>query len=123
MSRVLIPSDPPTTLLETSSGKLEVGPGGLLLVLPTDPAARIPIDGWELIAGEHGWILSGDEALPMPSAEVERMFTFLGRHANSCAVSRRQLDTLVAPCLVFLRDAAKIAGATGTPMYIHSGRV
>jgi hypothetical protein len=119
-SRALIPTDPPTVLLATAESALTVGPDGLSLHRSAATEETLHVRGWTSHAdGVHAHTPNGN--VPLGDGAAARLLRVAGRHADEVEVDDCPLSTLLAPLLVFLRDATELAGNTGATLHIRSG--
>ncbi|UQX87057.1 hypothetical protein M6D93_12150 [Jatrophihabitans telluris] len=119
-SRALIPTDPPTVLLATAEAALTIGPGGLRLQQTAADNDTVRLRGWTAHAdGIRAQTSTGE--IYLAESAAARLLRAAGRHADDVEVHECPLSTLLAPLLVFLRDATELAGNTGAALHIRSG--
>lgn len=118
--RVFIPTQSPTLLLGVNNSTLTAALDGLSLQSP-DPQGRLhAITGWR--STEDGLIAAGqDREVDLTGRDAATLLRVAGRQAPIVEVRNAPLHTLVAPLLVFLRDAATLAGDTGADLHLRSG--
>ncbi len=119
-SRTFIPADPPVVLLAAATSVLSVGPSGVSLQLSAESGDPITVTGWTSAAGSVHVRTPGNE-VALDEGAAARLLQVAGRHAEFVEVRQEPLSTLLAPLLVFLRDATDLAGDTGCDLHIRSG--
>ncbi len=114
--RALLPTNPPTTVLSTRGAAITASPAGLALSAygPDDVIHHVTIHGWRL--QKPGVIVTSDTGeQKIPDSPSAWLVSTLGRDQTNVAVRPTKISALLAPTLMFLRDAADtaISGHTG----------
>lgn len=117
--RALIPTQSPTLLLGVNGTNLIVSLDGLSLQSSARQGRLQAITGWR--ATEDGLIAAGQgREVDLTGQDAARLLLAAGRQAPRIDVHDAPLRTLLAPLLVFLRDAATLAGDTGAELHFRS---
>ncbi|MDQ2956086.1 MAG: hypothetical protein M3Y42_03865 [Actinomycetota bacterium] len=115
-SRAFIPTDPPTVLLATGTTTVTIGRDGLSLRQGED---AVFVHGWR--ADGDGIVANtGDGELALGTSPAARLLRIIGRNAPQAEVRPCPVGTLVAPLLIFLKDAAQLGGKAATGLYVRS---
>lgn len=116
--RAFIPLDPPALLLGLGRSALTAGPDGLGLQSPEIEGGAGIVTGWRVTGPVVVAASQGSEV--ELRADAATLLRVAGRQCPVVEVHREPLGTLVAPLLVFLRDAASLAGDTASDLQIHT---
>jgi hypothetical protein len=116
--RAFIPMDPPALLLGLGRSALTAGPDGLCLRSPEAEGGVRAVTGWRVARlGVAAAVQDGEVDLAGDAATLLRV---AGRQSPVVEVHPAALSILLAPLLVFLRDAAALAGDTASDLQLHS---
>lgn len=118
--RVLIPTPSPTLLLGLNKTTLSVGPDGLTLKTSAAQPTLGVVTGWRAAGSGLVADLDGREE-DLSGQDAATVLQIAGRQAAQVQVHDAPLGSLLAPVLVFLRDAAALAGNTGNELHFRSG--
>lgn len=119
LARAVVPGESPVPLLSTVGASVRVGREGLLL-RHRGAAGELVLTGWQF--HDAGVTLTApDGQITTDDPRVQRVLRVLGRQASQVDVRVCPLSTLVAPFLVFISDAAAMAGDTGSDLYVRAG--
>ncbi|SDJ10663.1 hypothetical protein SAMN05444157_1768 [Frankineae bacterium MT45] len=116
--RAVIPSDPPTTLLAWDQSVLTVGPNGLCMRRMADDEI-LDIRGWS-ISDQEVTARTEHATVDLGGSGAARLLRMAGREAAEVEVEPSPLATLLAPLLISLGDATRLAGGTGADLFIRS---
>ncbi|SOD74541.1 hypothetical protein SAMN05892883_3727 [Jatrophihabitans sp. GAS493] len=117
--RAVIPSDPPTTLLAWDQSVLTVGPHGLCMRRMAYDEI-LDIRGWRIV-DQQVTVRVGETTVDLGSSSGgARLLRMAGREALEVEVESSPLATLLAPLLISLSDATRLAGGIGADLFIRS---
>lgn len=121
-ARAVIATDPPTTLLATRDASVSVGRDGLLLGIKGahDRWDRVVLLGWRVEDGGVVAITDGGER-PLSDGSAAWLLRALGRDQAEVEVRPARVASLLAPTLMFLRDAADTAMSCHTGLSTRTG--
>ncbi len=119
-ARALIPTTPPTALLAAPGAALTAEDRGLVLHQPSAVPPEQTVNAWS-VTDDGVTARTADGQTLSLDGWAARLLETLGRDAPAAQVRRVPLRRLVAPLLVFLHDAAELAGDCHTGLYIRSG--
>ena len=120
--RALIPTIPPTTVLSTRGVTITASPAGLMLNAygPDEAVHHTALHGWRL--QRPGLIVSTDTGEEkIPDSPAAGLIGALGRDSDEVAVRPTKMSALLAPTLMFLRDAADLAVSGHTGLSTRTG--
>ncbi len=120
--RAVIPTVEPTVLLSLKQTTLSVSIAGLSLQVPESDSDLCPLTGWR-ITGNAVQALSDTTTVDLSGRDVGTLLRIAGRQATHIDVRRAPLHDLLAPLLVFLREATTVAGSTGAHLCLQSSPV
>jgi hypothetical protein len=121
-SRALMPTDPPNTVLSSDRATITASAAGLMLNVcgPDGAVQHLTIRGWRL--HQCGvFVNTGKAEQNIPDSPAAWLISTLGRDQPDVAVRPTKMSALLAPTLMFLRDAADTAISTHTGLATRTG--
>lgn len=117
-SRALIPAAEPVILLALGNTSLTLTDDGVLLDAPATAAGPVAVRAWQYESERVRADTTAGEV--EPGQETGRLLQILGRRASHVEVARLPLHLLLAPLLIFLRDATELASNTRSDLHLSA---